>query len=114
MLRELTDGRGADAVIDAVGMEAHGSPIAKLAQQLAGLLPDVIGRTDDAEGRRRPTGRALLAIDVVRRGGTISLIGVYGGAADPLPMLHAVRQADPAADGPGQRQAVGATTSCRC
>jgi threonine dehydrogenase-like Zn-dependent dehydrogenase len=28
------------------------------------------------------------AIDVVRRGGTISLIGVYGGAADPLPMLQ--------------------------
>ena len=28
-----------------------------------------------------------LAIDVVRRGGTISLIGVYGGMADPLPML---------------------------
>ncbi len=28
-----------------------------------------------------------LAIDIVRRGGTISLIGVYGGMADPLPML---------------------------
>jgi threonine dehydrogenase-like Zn-dependent dehydrogenase len=27
------------------------------------------------------------AIDIVRRGGTISLVGVYGGAADPLPML---------------------------
>ena len=31
-VRELTDGRGADSVIDAVGMEAHGSPVGKLAQ----------------------------------------------------------------------------------
>ena len=37
---------------------------------------------------RRPAGRAALAIDIVRRGGTISLIGVYGGAADPMPMLQ--------------------------
>ena len=55
-----------------------------------------------------------MAIDIVRRGGTISLSGVYGGMADPLPMLHAVRQADPAADGPGQRASAGSTTSCRC
>ena len=35
-IREMTDGRGPDAVIDAVGMEAHGSPVAKLAQKVAG------------------------------------------------------------------------------
>ena len=32
-LRELTDGRGPDSVIDAVGMEAHGAPLGELAQQ---------------------------------------------------------------------------------
>src|SRR5919109_3702992 len=37
---ERTEGRGADAVIDAVGMEAHGAALAKLAQKAAGLLPD--------------------------------------------------------------------------
>ena len=36
VIREMTDGRGPDAVIDAVGMEAHGAPVAKLAQQLGG------------------------------------------------------------------------------
>ena len=38
-VRDLTDGRGADAVIDAVGMEAHGSPVAETAQKALGLLP---------------------------------------------------------------------------
>ena len=33
----MTDGRGPDAVIDAVGMEAHGSPVAKAAQQMTAL-----------------------------------------------------------------------------
>ena len=41
-IRELTEGRGPDAVIDAVGMEAHGSPAAKLAHQVVGLIPDRI------------------------------------------------------------------------
>ena len=35
-VRDLTDGRGPDAVIDAVGMEAHGSPVGKLAQTMTG------------------------------------------------------------------------------
>jgi hypothetical protein len=35
---DLTGGRGPDAVIDAVGMEAHGSPIGKLAHDIAALL----------------------------------------------------------------------------
>ena len=86
-IREMTDGRGTDSVIDAVGMEAHGSPGAGLAQQLTGLLPDRL-----AQGAMQETGvdrlnAFLLAIDAVRRGGTISLSGVYGGQADPLPML---------------------------
>src|SRR6185437_16332529 len=41
-LRSLTDGRGPDSVIDAVGMEAHGAPIGKLAQAMAGMLPDAL------------------------------------------------------------------------
>src|SRR5437588_2692071 len=41
-LRSFTDGRGPDAVIDAVGMEAHGAPFGKLAHELAGLLPDSV------------------------------------------------------------------------
>ena len=50
-IRELTDGRGPDAVIDAVGMEAHGAPVGKLAQKVAGLLPDTVAAEADA---RRP------------------------------------------------------------
>jgi threonine dehydrogenase-like Zn-dependent dehydrogenase len=87
-IRGLTDGRGSDAVIDAVGMEAHGSPIAALDHRFVGLLPDVI-----AEKLMTTVGVDKLAglysaIDVVRRGGTISISGVYGGAADPMPMLQ--------------------------
>jgi hypothetical protein len=87
VVRGLTDGRGADSVIDAVGMEAHGSPIPKFAQALAGLLPDAL-----AEPMMQKVGVDRLtalytAIDIVRRGGTISLSGVYGGTSDPIPML---------------------------
>jgi threonine dehydrogenase-like Zn-dependent dehydrogenase len=89
VVRGMTDGRGPDSVIDAVGMEAHGSPGAKLAQQATGLLPDAV-----AEKLMERAGIDRLhalheAIDIVRRGGTISVIGVYGGMADPLPMLTA-------------------------
>jgi threonine dehydrogenase-like Zn-dependent dehydrogenase len=85
-IRDLTGG-GPDAVIDAVGMEAHGSGGAKVAQAMAGLLPDKV-----AEKMMEHTGvdrlAALqMAIELVRRGGTISLAGVYGGMSDPLPMM---------------------------
>jgi threonine dehydrogenase-like Zn-dependent dehydrogenase len=86
-IRNLTDGRGPDAVIDAVGMEAHGSPGAKFAQQAAGLLPDPVQGAFMQKAGVDRLAALLLAVDVVRRGGTISLIGVYGGMADPLPML---------------------------
>jgi threonine dehydrogenase-like Zn-dependent dehydrogenase len=86
-IRDLTDGRGTDSVIDAVGMESHGSPAARLAQQASGMLPDFLGkRVMQTAGVDRLTA-LYSAIDIVRRGGTISLIGVYGGTADPLPML---------------------------
>ncbi|MFE6860873.1 alcohol dehydrogenase catalytic domain-containing protein [Nocardia sp. NPDC057668] len=86
IVREATRGRGTDAVIDAVGMEAHGSPVASAAQRAAGLLPDALARRMiDTAGVDR-LAALLLAIDIVRRGGTISLVGVYGGMLDPLPM----------------------------
>jgi threonine dehydrogenase-like Zn-dependent dehydrogenase len=87
VIRDMTDGRGPDAVIDAVGMEAHGAPIAKLAQQVTGLLPDTIAEKLMQKAGVDRLHALYLAIDIVRRGGTISLIGVYGGMADPLPML---------------------------
>jgi len=86
-IRELTHGRGADAVVDAVGMEAHGSPGAKLAQQAASLLPDAVGAPLMEKAGVDRLAALHSSIDAVRRGGTISLIGVYGGMADPLPML---------------------------
>jgi threonine dehydrogenase-like Zn-dependent dehydrogenase len=87
IIRDMTDGRGPDSVIDAVGMEAHGSPVGKLAHQIVGLLPDVLGEKIMQTAGIDRLNAFYLAIDIVRRGGTISLIGVYGGTADPLPML---------------------------
>jgi threonine dehydrogenase-like Zn-dependent dehydrogenase len=86
-LRGLTDGRGPDSVIDAVGMEAHGAPLGKLAHQLAGLLPDAIAEKLIEQGGTDRLSVLHAAIDVVRRGGTVSLSGVYGGAVDPMPMM---------------------------
>ncbi|HEX2125536.1 MAG TPA: zinc-dependent alcohol dehydrogenase [Thermoleophilaceae bacterium] len=87
-IRDRTDGRGADAVIDAVGMEAHGAPLGKLAQDAAGLLPDVVAqKLIDVAGVDRLSALHS-CIDAVRRGGTISITGVYGGAMDPLPMMQ--------------------------
>ena len=86
-LRGLTDGRGPDAVIDAVGMEAHGAPLGKLAHQLASLLPDSVTANLMEKAGVDRLSVLHTAIDTVRRGGTISLSGVYGGAADPMPMM---------------------------
>jgi threonine dehydrogenase-like Zn-dependent dehydrogenase len=86
-LRELTDGRGPDSVIDAVGMEAHGAPFGKLAHTLAGMLPDAVASQLIEKGGVDRMSVLHAAIDTVRRGGTISLSGVYGGMVDPLPMM---------------------------
>jgi len=87
VIRGMTGGRGPDSVIDAVGMEAHGAPGAKLAQQVTGLLPDSVAAKFMQKAGIDRLNALYLAIDIVRRGGTISLSGVYGGMADPLPML---------------------------
>ncbi|MCW2686066.1 MAG: Alcohol dehydrogenase GroES-like protein, partial [Mycobacterium sp.] len=87
VVADLTDGRGADSVIDAVGMEAHGSPIAEVAQTAAGFLPAPIGRAVMRNAGVDRLAALHSAISIVRRGGTVSIIGVYGGAADPMNMM---------------------------
>jgi threonine dehydrogenase-like Zn-dependent dehydrogenase len=87
-IRELTGGRGTDSVIDAVGMESHGSPIAKFAHTVTGMLPDVIAAPLMSSAGVDRLAALNQAIDTVRRGGTISVSGVYGGMADPMPMLR--------------------------
>ena len=87
-IRDLTNGRGPDSVIDAVGMEAHGSPVGKLAQQLTSLLPKAIAAKLTERAAIDRLGALFAAIATVRRGGAISLSGVYGGMIDPLPMME--------------------------
>jgi len=75
-IRELTGGRGPDACIDAVGMEAHGATLdnvydhAKQALFLETDRPGVLRR----------------AIIACRKGGIVSIPGVYGGFIDKMPM----------------------------
>jgi len=80
-------GRGADSVIDAVGMEAHGSPFAQGAQTVAGWLPDALATPVLTSAGIDRLAALHSAVAMVRRGGTISISGVYGGAVDPMPML---------------------------
>ncbi|WP_026311186.1 zinc-dependent alcohol dehydrogenase [Parafrankia elaeagni] len=87
VLRDMTAGRGPDSVIDAVGMEAHGSPVARAMVQVAARLPAAVGAPLARNAGVDQLGALRSAIDIVRRGGTISLSGVYGGMADPLPMM---------------------------
>jgi threonine dehydrogenase-like Zn-dependent dehydrogenase len=75
-LKELTGGRGPDACIDAVGMEAHG-PLAMYAYDRAKQA--LMLETDRPIALRQ-------AIMACRNGGTVSVIGVYGGFIDKFPM----------------------------
>ena len=86
-IHELTGGRGADSVIDAVGLESHGSPVAQVAQTLTGYLPDTLAQKLNERVGVDRLGALFSAIEAVRRGGTLSIVGVYGGAADPMPMM---------------------------
>jgi threonine dehydrogenase-like Zn-dependent dehydrogenase len=87
-VREMTDGRGPISVIDAVGMEAHGAPVGKLAHKIAGVLPDAVSRPMTEKMGIDRLSALHTAIELVQRGGTISLSGVYGGAASPMPLLQ--------------------------
>jgi threonine dehydrogenase-like Zn-dependent dehydrogenase len=88
LIRERTAGRGPDGVVDAVGMEAHGAPVGELAQRAAGLLPKPVAAKVTEEYAVDRLAALRDCIDTVRRGGTISISGVYGGQLDPLPMMQ--------------------------
>jgi len=75
-LKDATNGRGPDSCIDAVGMEAHGIGVMGVldkARQVAHIETD------------RPTALRL-AIQACRKGGTVSIPGVYGGYIDNMPL----------------------------
>jgi threonine dehydrogenase-like Zn-dependent dehydrogenase len=88
IVREVTDGRGADSVIDAVGMEAHGAPVAQAMQKFVGLLPDAVAEPMMKKAGVDRLAALYTAFEAVRRGGTVSISGVYGGQLDPLPMMQ--------------------------
>lgn len=85
-IKEKTDGRGADSVIDAVGFEAHGSPGVKFMHNLSALMPDSAAAKFFEKAGVDRLNALYHAIDAVRRGGTLSIIGVYSGMVDPMPM----------------------------
>jgi threonine dehydrogenase-like Zn-dependent dehydrogenase len=85
---ELTGGRGADRVVEAVGMEAHGSPLAEAAATAVTSLPrPVASKLMQTIGVDRMAALDT-AFAAVRRGGTVSMVGVYGGAADPFNLMQ--------------------------
>lgn len=86
-IRDLTAGRGADSVLDAVGMEAHGNPVCEKVINTMGKLPGVVAQPLINKAGIDRTAALMSAIDGVRRAGTVSLSGVYGGNANPMPMM---------------------------
>ena len=86
-VRDLTDGRGADGTLDAVGMEAHGNPVSEAVIKATARLPKPVGKPMIENLGIDRLAALHGAIDAVRRGGTVSISGVYGGAVDPMPML---------------------------
>jgi threonine dehydrogenase-like Zn-dependent dehydrogenase len=91
-LLDLVDGRGPDSTIDAVGMESHGGApggrIASLGQKATGLLPDPIAQKITDKFAVDRLDALLAAIKGVRRAGTVSISGVYGGEIDAMPMME--------------------------
>jgi threonine dehydrogenase-like Zn-dependent dehydrogenase len=81
-----TRGRGADVVIDAVGLEAQGSPFAHAAHTLSAALPGAVARPLMEHSGVDRLAALYAAVDMVRRGGTISVTGVYAGDSDLLPL----------------------------
>ncbi|QXT61760.1 zinc-dependent alcohol dehydrogenase [Tessaracoccus palaemonis] len=87
ILRDLTSGRGPDAVVDAVGMEAHGNPVAAAVISASTRLPKPVARAAVENAGIDRLEALHTAISAVRRGGTVSISGVYGGAIDPMPLM---------------------------
>jgi threonine dehydrogenase-like Zn-dependent dehydrogenase len=88
VIRDMTEGRGPDSVIDAVGMESHGAPVGEFAQKATGLLPKKWAAFVTEKYAIDRLEALMNSIDTVRRGGTLSISGVYGGQLDPLPMMQ--------------------------
>jgi threonine dehydrogenase-like Zn-dependent dehydrogenase len=86
-LIEMTGGRGPDSILEAVGMEAHGSPVEAAATKAVGLLPDTIAKPVIKKVAVDRMAALHTAVTAVRRGGTVSISGVYGGQVDPMPMM---------------------------
>ena len=86
-LKDLTEGRGPDAVLDAVGMEAHGNPLAAGVISATARAPKPVARTALEHVGIDRLDALHTSVEAVRRGGTVSISGVYGGMADPLPMM---------------------------
>lgn len=82
-LKEMTGGRGPDACIDAVGMEAHG----KGPEGLYDKAKQAIRLETD---RPHVLRQMMMAC---RKGGTLAIMGVYGGFVDKLPMGAAMNKA---------------------
>jgi threonine dehydrogenase-like Zn-dependent dehydrogenase len=82
-LNELTAGRGPDRCIDAVGMEAHSHGV-------VGLYDRVKQATMSETERPHALREAIMAC---RKGGTVSVPGVYGGLADKIPLGAIVNKA---------------------
>jgi threonine dehydrogenase-like Zn-dependent dehydrogenase len=87
-IRDLTDGRGPDSAIDAVGMEAHGAPISEFIQKASAFLPDAVAQPMIEKAGIDRLSALYGCFESVRRGGTVSISGVYGGAIDPMPMMQ--------------------------
>jgi threonine dehydrogenase-like Zn-dependent dehydrogenase len=87
VMLDLTEGRGPDAMIDAVGMEADGDPAAAFAQSAVSMLPDPLAKRMARSAGVDRMSALLFAVKAVARGGTISIAGVYGGAVDRMPMF---------------------------
>lgn len=85
-VRDRLGGNDPEAVIEAVGMEAHGSPNVKAMQQLTGMLPDKAAQKVFTTAGMDRMFALHSAIEMVGRGGTLSIIGVYAGQADPISM----------------------------
>lgn len=83
-VRDKLGGKGPAAVIEAVGMEAHGSPNVKAIQQLTGMLPDAAAQKVFTTMGMDRLFALHSAIDMVGRGGTLSISGVYAGQTDPI------------------------------
>ncbi len=87
-LREMTEGRGPDGVLEAVGMEAHGNPIVEKVVSATSRLPKPLARAAIEHVGIDRLDALYTCIGAVRRGGTVSISGVYGGTADPMPMME--------------------------